>query len=129
MGLSVVDTSVLIAFLEASDANHSAAVAELSRARSSHDLVISTVVYAEVLVGPHRQGPRKEAVAERFLSTIGGVETVSVAIARHAARIRAKTGLKLPDALVIATGQELSADEILTADRRWQNVDRRVHVI
>jgi predicted nucleic acid-binding protein len=129
VGLSVIDTSVLVAFLEATDAHHSAAVAELTRARESHALVVPIVAYAEVLVGPSRQGPRQEAVAEEFLSTIGGIETVSVAIARRAARLRASTGLKLPDALVIATGLELDVDEILTADRRWQSIDSRVHVI
>ena len=129
MGLSVVDTSVLVAFLEATDSHHAAAVAELTRVRANHDIVISTVVYAEVLVGPSQRGPKEEAVAEAFLSTIGGVETVSVPIARRAARLRARTGLKLPDAVVIATGLELDADEILTADRRWASVDRRVHLI
>jgi predicted nucleic acid-binding protein len=68
-------------------------------------------------------------VAERFLAAIGGLETVSVEIARRAARIRAATGLKLPDAVVIATGLELNADEILTADRRWKSIDSRVRVI
>jgi predicted nucleic acid-binding protein len=129
VGLSVVDTSVLVAFLESTDSHHAAAVAELTRVRASHDIVISTVVYAEVLVGPCQRGPKEEAVAEAFLSTIGGIETVSVPIALRAARLRAKTGLKLPDAVVIATGLELDADEILTADRRWASVDRRVRLI
>jgi predicted nucleic acid-binding protein len=129
MGLSVVDTSVLVAFLETTDSHHEAAVRELTRARASHTLVIPTVVYAEVLVGPCRLGQKPEAIADRFLSRVGGIETVSVAIARRAARVRATTGLKLPDALVIATGQELDADEVLTADRRWQRLDRRVRVI
>jgi predicted nucleic acid-binding protein len=38
-------------------------------------------------------------------------------------------GLSVVDALVIATGLELDADEVLTADRRWQSVDRRVRLI
>jgi predicted nucleic acid-binding protein len=129
MGLSVVDTSVLVAFLETTDSHHAAAVRELTRARASHSLLIPAVVYAEVLVGPCRLGSKAESVADRFLSRIGGVETVSVAIARRAAKIRAASGLKLPDALVIATGLELDADEVLTADRRWQSIDRRVRLI
>jgi predicted nucleic acid-binding protein len=31
-----------------------------------------------------------------------------------------RTGLRLPDALVIATAVELEADHLLTTDRRWR---------
>jgi len=129
VGLSVVDTSVLVAFLESADTHHPSAVAELTRAFEVHSLVIPIIAFAEVLVGSARRGPNEETVAEQFLAAIGGVETISRPMARRAAKLRASTGLKLPDALVIATGLELDADEILTADRRWQSVDARVRVI
>ncbi len=38
---------------------------------------------------------------------------------RAAALRAAHTGLRLPDALVLACGTELRADAVLTADRRW----------
>jgi predicted nucleic acid-binding protein len=41
-----------------------------------------------------------------------------------AAQLRAQHGprLRLPDALVVATALELSADRLLTTDKRWPDV-------
>jgi hypothetical protein len=35
----------------------------------------------------------------------------------------------LSDALVIATGEELSADAVLTADATWPRISRRVRLL
>lgn len=44
---------------------------------------------------------------------------VTCAIAWEAARIRAATGLSMPDALIIATATAHAADVLVTDDRRW----------
>jgi predicted nucleic acid-binding protein len=44
-------------------------------------------------------------------------------IARLAAEIRAARGLRLPDAVIVATGLRLGADVILTADARWKGIE------
>ena len=40
-----------------------------------------------------------------------------------------RTGLKLPDALVLATTDELGAAAVLTADDAWTKVSRRARPI
>lgn len=127
MGLSVLDSSVVIAFRDGSDAHHDAAVAEVRRAASVHTLVVPVVAYAEVMVGAYRG--RKGKQAERFFERVARVEDLSPAIARTGARLRARHGLPLPDSLIIATGIEMDADEILTADARWRRVDPRVRAL
>jgi PIN domain nuclease of toxin-antitoxin system len=38
-------------------------------------------------------------------------------------------GLRLPDALVLATAEVDAADRVLTADKRWAAADERVEVV
>ena len=129
MGLSVLDSSVIIAFRDSTDRHHAATVRALTKTAARDTLVVPAVAYAEVLVGAIRRGRGSEATAERFFREATRVEAATLEIARTAARIRAKHGVRLPDALVIATGIELNANQILTADRRWSRVDRRVRVV
>jgi predicted nucleic acid-binding protein len=81
-----------------------------------------------VLVGPARTaqiGPVRESLAE-----IGVViESLTPEIADRAASVRSEhRRMRLPDALVLATGAVRDADEIVMADRRWRRFDR-VHVL
>lgn len=129
MGLSVLDSSVIIAFRDSNDRHHAAVVGVLKEAAVRDALAVPVIVYAEVLVGAIRKGRRHAATAERFFREATRLEPATPEIARSAARIRAKHGVRLPDAFVIATGIELEADQILTADRRWTRVDPRVRVV
>jgi predicted nucleic acid-binding protein len=83
--------------------------------------LISAVTVAELLVRPFRAGPSALATAEGFLQFFGelAIAEVTYAIAREAAAIRARTGLSMPDALVVATSLDRSAPIIATNDRRW----------
>jgi predicted nucleic acid-binding protein len=130
VALIVVDASVVIGFLDATDAHHRAAVAAIADA-ASHVLVLPATAYAEVLVAPARRGPSVLATVEEALAALTmRVEPVTPAIAREAAILRARTrSLRLPDALVLATGKILDATRILTADRAWLGISRRVHLI
>jgi PIN domain nuclease of toxin-antitoxin system len=57
------------------------------------------------------------------------VQPIDRGIAREAAAIRARrSGIRLPDALVLATGVVLGA-EVLTADKRWRDEPGRVAVL
>lgn len=127
MGHVILDASVIIAFLDPRDASHERAVKALT---SADERRIPASVLAEVLVHPHRQGPAAVAHVERALEAMStGVEPLTGAIARAAASLRARHArLRLGDALVIATGDVLGAD-VLTADRGFSGVSRRVRLV
>lgn len=130
MALVVLDSSVVIAFLDTDDALHEAAV----RALTDHqhdDLVMPASVYAEILVGPHRRGAKEVAEVEAFLADLGvRIELITAAIARAAARLRSGSrSLRLPDALVIATADEIAAEKVLTGDESWAGISRRVTLV
>lgn len=121
MGLTVVDAGVLIGLLDAHDPHHEAARRALEGALERGDqLVLPASALAEVAVGPSRRGA---AAVDRLLDAVARipleVQGLGEEIALAAARLWARTGLKLPDALVIATAAVLDADHVLTTDRRW----------
>ena len=130
MALVVLDASVVIGFLDPGDALHPGCVAALTR-HQHDDLAIPASVYAEILVAPYRAGSRAVTAVDAFLADLGvTIEPITPAIARAAARLRSKrAGLRLPDALVVATALELGADALLTGDASWAKVSRRVVVV
>jgi predicted nucleic acid-binding protein len=122
---AVVDSSVLIAFLARDDAHHEAAIAAMEGL--AQPPIVPVIVYAEVMVGASGE-PRTRRKVERFFDTTR-VEPLTRSIASRGAMLRARTGVSLADALVVATGQELNVGTILTADGRWSSLDRRVQVV
>ena len=130
MALVVLDASVVIAFLDPDDALHDAAVEAL--AEHQHDeLLIPTSAYAEIMVAPHRRGAEAVAAVEAFITDFSiRLEPLTPAMARAAAGLRsASRSLRLPDALVLATADELEADVVLTGDESWARVSQRVSLI
>jgi predicted nucleic acid-binding protein len=103
VGVVVFDSDVLIGFLNADDAHHEQAVEKLRAAVAPGTTrLLCAVNYAEILIGPLRAG-RAEHV-KRMLAHFT-IETVPVdgQLAERAATVRARTGLKLPDAFALAT--------------------------
>ncbi len=122
MGLTVLDAGVIIGFLDSNDAHHSAAHAALNEARRRNDrLVLPASAFAEVLVGPSRQGAAEVAVVRSLVDRVPiMIEPLGADVAMAAAALRAKhPSLKLPDALVIATASHLEAQRLITTDRHW----------
>ncbi|MEP7158623.1 MAG: PIN domain-containing protein [Chloroflexota bacterium] len=129
MALTVVDAGIIIAVLNPADAHHTAATEALSNALASGEAVVLPVsAYSEVLVAPFRHNLESAAVVDSFIDTMPAtLQPITREIARAAAQLRAQHGrLRLPDALVIATALELSADRLLTTDRRWPEVGVKV---
>jgi predicted nucleic acid-binding protein len=128
VALIVVDASVLIALLDPGDALHPAAMAALSE-HAGDDLKVPASAYSESLVGPARRGglrAAKSAVASLLLDIV----PITVQIAEDAAQLRARhPRLRLPDALVVATGSALSADKVLTGDAGWRGLGSTVSVL
>jgi predicted nucleic acid-binding protein len=122
MGLTVLDAGVLIGFLDANDAHHTASHNALSDARSRNDrLVLPASAFAEILVGPSRKDTAAVTAVRDLVDRVPlDVEPLEAEIAVAAAAIRARhRSLKLPDALVIATAGHLDADHLITTDQGW----------
>ena len=126
-GRVVVDTAPIIYLLE-DDAVFAPRFAPFfERAEAgSHELVISTVTLAEVLTGPLRDG--NERLAERYRNALTMPPTwrlveLTAAIAHRAARIRARSRLRLPDAVQIATALETSSIGLVTHNRDFSSLE------
>ena len=122
MGLIHLDAGVIIGFLDASDAHHQTARAALAAALHDGDhLAIAASALAESLVGPARRGePAVQAVRNLVERLPISIILLDIEIATTAARLRAvHRGLRLPDALVIASAIEHTADQLVTTDRKW----------
>lgn len=122
MARVALDADVLIAFLDAADPQHHAAV-ELLRPRlaAGDRILLSASVYAEVMVRPLQRGT--QATVDAFLDAIDAtVVPIDRALARRAAALRAEhRGLRLPDALSLAAAR-VNAAALLTLDVRLARV-------
>jgi predicted nucleic acid-binding protein len=128
VALIVLDTSIVIALLDPKDTIHAAALGA-SIAHAGEDLRVPASALAETLVVPARAG-RMEEVRGKIQLLDLGVIPIGEDIAVEAARLRGRhRSLRLPDALVIASGDLLDADAILTGDRKWTAVSHRVQVV
>jgi predicted nucleic acid-binding protein len=83
---------------------------------------VTTVTIAEVMTGP--LGAGEEAVARRYRSILESWKVVVLDsdIAEHSARLRATFGLKLADAVQVASALALNADALVTHDRDFSRV-------
>lgn len=91
--------------------------------RGELQIALSTITVAELLVGPLKAG--RDALAKRYEKALGNFEMVAVSteIAVTAARLRASTGLRLPDALLAATALEIGAVALVTHDRDFTRLN------
>ena len=123
MGVAVLDSSVLIGVLDASDAHHQASLEAVREAlRERHDLVVPAVGYAEVLAGAIRKaGVEGRRIVDAMLAALPAtVVALDDATAAAGAELRARHAkLRLPDALVIATASGLHSAHVITADHGW----------
>lgn len=129
MALVVLDASVFIAFRSRDDAHHEGALAAMTTF-GEEDLVLPASAYSEALVEPSQHGGRVVARAKALIAELPiRVQPIDTEIAGRAAVLRGKQRVRLPDALVLATGDVLGAEVVLTADQRWRKLSARVQVI
>ena len=115
-----LDVNVFIYALEGHDAFAAALRRLFDAVQSGHiQTVTSEITLAEALVRPLRDGRADlSAVYERFLQPrpFFAVHPVTRAVLVEAARLRATTRLKLPDAVHAATAQLAGCTVLLTND-------------
>jgi predicted nucleic acid-binding protein len=125
MARVALDADVVIAFLDPSDAQHQHAV-ELLREHlaGGAGMLLAATVYAEVIVKPLQHGT--DGTVDQLLAAVGAnVVDVDRALARRAAQLRGRhSGLRLPDALSLATALVNDA-RLLTLDRALQRIADR----
>jgi predicted nucleic acid-binding protein len=120
VGTIALDASVVIAFLDALDAQHEYAVEVLrTHLVPGNRLLLPASAYAEVLIKPIQQGTA--SVVDGFVND-SRMEIVPFdrEIALRAAQLRAEHRfLRLPDAMVLATALVCDAS-LVTLDARLQ---------
>ena len=113
----VLDTDVVIAALDRSDANHAAAARSIRRlVAAGTPLFLSLVNYAETLVRPAENPATLRAAVEAIAGLRIQLVPPTASIARDAARLRA-SGIGLADGFALATAQARGA-AVASFDRR-----------
>lgn len=120
----VLDSGVVVGFLDRQDALHDAADAAVRELVRGQRLVASVVTYAEVLTGARLGHHNEDDVTGFFTGLLSGVLPVDVAVADKAADLRSSfKSLRMPDALILATAEtDPEVDLIVTGDQQLTRV-------
>ena len=126
VGRVVLDTSVLISHLSDTEPYSELTEAAFGAiAAGSPTALLSTISITELLVKPYIDGRADQVEAfDRFVQSLPNTRVVPPAydIAREAARLRAGYGLRVPDALLLATALREDANAFLTNDTRLRRL-------
>ena len=125
-GPVAIDTACFIYFAEAHE-RYASLLRPLFAAADAGalQLVTSIVTLLEVLVVPYRAGANELAVRYELMLTRSRGITLSAAgaaEARLAAQLRARYGMRTPDALQLATGLEARCTAFVTNDRAFPSI-------
>lgn len=119
----LLDTTVLAAYLDATDATHPVAVYVLDEmvAAGRNPAVVSMITVMEILVRPMRAVPPGHFTVLSFLRSHPHLECVPVdlQVAQEAAHLRADRRLSPPDAAIVGTGIAAQVGHLVTNDRAW----------
>jgi predicted nucleic acid-binding protein len=124
VGLILLDSTIIVGFLDADDALHEVVVAKLKKIVGSHPLVASVISYAEVMTGVSLGHHSHERVDGFFDALVKDLLPVDRKVAARAATLRGKRlSLGMPDALILATADlHEDIDAIVCADDDWPKV-------
>jgi hypothetical protein len=124
VGLILLDSTVIVGFLDADDALHEVTVAKLKELVRRHAFVASAVNYAEVMTGVALGHHARESVDGFFEVFIKDLLPVDRPVAARAATLRGeRRSLPMPDALILATADlHDEIDTVLCADSDWPKV-------
>jgi predicted nucleic acid-binding protein len=125
VGALILDASVLIGLLDTADAHHDRSIDDVEAAdRDGQQLLLPASAYSETLVAFAR-AERLDDAREAILAMGIAVVALTDTIAELAAELRARhKRLRLPDAIVLATAQELGG-RLLSYDLRLSQLAGR----
>lgn len=116
--LLLVDSAPIVYTLEG-NARFAGRFAPMFERHAQGELVlaVTTITLAEVLAGPLKAG--EEALARRYRAVLEAWQVIDLTsdIAESAARLRGTYGLKLPDAIQLASALAINAEALVTHDR------------
>lgn len=120
----LLDSTVIVGFLDADDALHEATLARLRDIAGSEPLAASVISYAEVLTGASLGHHSEENVEGFFDALVKDLLPVERHVAARAATLRGKrSSLAMPDALILATADlHPEINSVLCADGEWPKV-------
>ena len=120
----LLDSTVIVGFLDADDALHEVAVARLKALARSHPLAASVISYAEVMTGVALAHHPRAPVDGFFDALVKELLPVDRDVAARAATLRGRRkSLKMPDALILATADlDAEIDAVLCADDAWPKI-------
>jgi predicted nucleic acid-binding protein len=133
VGLNVsVDTNIFVGVLNKESLSASSKEI-LDRIDSgSLNCVVSTIVIAEMCAGYHLVGETREK--DDFLTHLQGSQNydiieLSVGIADQAGRIKAATGLRLPDAIIVSSAVKGESECLITNDESLKKAEKFIRVV
>lgn len=120
----LLDSPIIVGFLDADDALHEIAVSRLREIVGSHPLAASVISYAELMTGVSLGHHSHERVDRFFDALVKDLLPVDREVAARAATLRGKRiSLRMPDALILATADlHEDIDTIVGADDDWPKV-------
>lgn len=120
----LLDSNVIVGFLDADDALHEVSVAKLREIVPREPLAASVIGYAEVMTGAKLGHHPEDRVLGFFDALIRDLLPVDRAVADRAAAIRGeRRSLPMPDALILATADiHDEIDTVICADSAWPKV-------
>jgi predicted nucleic acid-binding protein len=121
--VALLDSAAVAGFLDRDDVFHEAADATIRALAGRERLIVSVITYAELLTGVGLGHHAGSTVRGFFADLVDEVHVVDRTIADRAAEMRAaKSSLRMPDALILATADVHDAGIVITADHRWTDV-------
>jgi predicted nucleic acid-binding protein len=129
-GTILLDTSAVLAYLAGTELASAAAAAVIDGLIATGQArgVVSAITLTESLVRPLRaRSTTAVRIVEDFLLRFPNldVEPMTIAVAREAARIRAATAVRTPDAIILATAVHVGATVVVCNDRSWPALAKR----
>jgi predicted nucleic acid-binding protein len=121
----LLDSSALIAYHSPLETAHPLAAHLFSRMAVEEQPLLgfcSMVSASELLVRPIRAGTRELVMMHRFLTESPNLALlpVDLFVALQAANLRSLTTIRLPDALIVASGLLAGCEVIVSNDERWK---------